>query len=467
MSSSKKTEYYGLSQFEPNDTPTWLGDYNGDMEKIDEAIHNVQENGGSDVTVETEDGKATITVTKDGESEASEIQTITQAQSEKLDGLANIQKIGDNLTLTEDGTLNGEESTVNFNELENRPKYGGSVMTSSTEIPDLSSTVADNTTKIATNASEIAAVNALIQSTQGNLTTEVTNRETADTNLQNQIDALVSKTDVVDIVGDYAQLEAYDTSNLSSRDVIEVLSDVNHNNALSYYRWNEPTAGQWNWIGSISPYYTKSQSDSIFVPATRTINGQSLAQDVIIELPTKLSELTNDAGFITNAALTNLVPNTRTVNGKALSENVVLKTSDLENDSNFVTASQLNAKQNKATGSLEEQPSITLLPTLQSTNTVLNFSSIGYALVVLKMVCSNISTEHNTQIFAKLTKPDESTFNNFYINHPATSKSVNDIIATTIFYIAASNRNVPMTLSLSCDDPIKISNNGITSYILS
>ena len=35
MSSTDKTEALGLSQFLDNDKPTWRGDYNGDMRKID------------------------------------------------------------------------------------------------------------------------------------------------------------------------------------------------------------------------------------------------------------------------------------------------------------------------------------------------------------------------------------------------------------------------------------------------
>lgn len=42
MSASQHTSHYNLSQFEPNDRPTWLGDYNSDMQKIDSAIAGVR-----------------------------------------------------------------------------------------------------------------------------------------------------------------------------------------------------------------------------------------------------------------------------------------------------------------------------------------------------------------------------------------------------------------------------------------
>lgn len=43
MSSTNKTNYYDLSQYIGTDKPTYLGDYNSDMSKIDGAIHQVQE----------------------------------------------------------------------------------------------------------------------------------------------------------------------------------------------------------------------------------------------------------------------------------------------------------------------------------------------------------------------------------------------------------------------------------------
>lgn len=39
MAATNKTINYDLSQFIGTDKPTWLGDYNSDMQKIDEALH--------------------------------------------------------------------------------------------------------------------------------------------------------------------------------------------------------------------------------------------------------------------------------------------------------------------------------------------------------------------------------------------------------------------------------------------
>lgn len=46
MTATNHTANYNLSQFEPTDRPTWQGDYNEDMEKIDTAIHGIASSSG-------------------------------------------------------------------------------------------------------------------------------------------------------------------------------------------------------------------------------------------------------------------------------------------------------------------------------------------------------------------------------------------------------------------------------------
>lgn len=87
-------------------------------------------------------------------------------------------------------------------------------------------------------------------------------RAAADQDLQNQIDTLEAASDVVDIVGTYADLLAYDTQHLQDNDIIKVLEDETHDDAISYYRFNKPT-GTWTYIGSQGPYYTKEQTDDL------------------------------------------------------------------------------------------------------------------------------------------------------------------------------------------------------------
>ena len=103
-----------------------------------------------------------------------------------------------------------------------------------------------------------------IATNTSNIADEITNRQNADNGLQSQIDAIVSKSDVVDIVGTYAELQAYDTSSLGNNDVVKVISDSTHNNAPSYYRWViTGGVGAWVYIGSESETYTKAETDAL------------------------------------------------------------------------------------------------------------------------------------------------------------------------------------------------------------
>lgn len=112
---------------------------------------------------------------------------------------------------------------------------------------------------------------------------ETNNRESADNNLQSQIDAIVSASDVFDIVGTYAELQAYDISTVPVNDIIKVLVDSTHSNAATYYRCVE-TGGvkSWSYIGSEGAYYTKAEADSNFVPQTRTVNNKALSNNITL-----------------------------------------------------------------------------------------------------------------------------------------------------------------------------------------
>lgn len=63
MTASNHTEHYGLSQYVQDDHPTYTGDYNGDMSRIDAAIYAASLTGGTDgLTAVAHDG----TLTGDG-----------------------------------------------------------------------------------------------------------------------------------------------------------------------------------------------------------------------------------------------------------------------------------------------------------------------------------------------------------------------------------------------------------------
>jgi hypothetical protein len=113
-----------------------------------------------------------------------------------------------------------------------------------------------------------------------NLTTPVTsNLVASDNSLQSQIDAIVAKTDVVDVVSCYdrgsdtskSDVVHYPTADLGNNDILKVLVDETHDDEVSYYRWvlNNPQdpsqGGTWNYIGSVGEYYTRAQADERFV----------------------------------------------------------------------------------------------------------------------------------------------------------------------------------------------------------
>lgn len=66
--------------------------------------------------------------------------------------------------------------------------------------------------------------------------------------VEDEVEELKNNPDVVDIVDTYADLQAYDTSILTDKDIIRVLEDSTHNNKSTYYRWNAST-NQFDYIG--------------------------------------------------------------------------------------------------------------------------------------------------------------------------------------------------------------------------
>lgn len=179
---------------------------------------------------------------------------------------------------------------------------------------------------------------------------EITNRQNADNGLQSQIDALVVSSDVFDVVGTYAELQAYDISTVPVNDIIKVLVDSTHNDAATYYRCTE-TGGvkSWTYIGAEGAYYTKSEADNKFVEQTVTINGQALSSNVTLTA--------TDVGALPDSTVIPTVNNSSIdfqINGTSFdtitlnqSSNdtinilVPTDTSDLTNGAGYITAASL------------------------------------------------------------------------------------------------------------------------------
>lgn len=117
---------------------------------------------------------------------------------------------------------------VKFDEIVGRPKYAGAEMTSSTNIPSV--------------------------------TAETEARQAADQEIWTEINAIEASSDVVDVVGTYAELQQYDTSKLHDKDLIKVLQDETHDGAITYYRYST-TSEAFTYVGAEGPYYTTSETD--------------------------------------------------------------------------------------------------------------------------------------------------------------------------------------------------------------
>jgi len=215
-----------------------------------------------------------------------------------------------------------------------------SALPDSTTINDLTTTAQQNALNSGATSTNIGQIATNTQA----ISDETTARENADIGLQQQIDAIVSSSDVYDIVGTYAELQAYDISTVPVNDIIKVLVDSTHDDAATYYRCTESGGVKsWTYIGSEGAYYTKGEADSTFVPQTRTINNKALSSNITLDasdvgalpdstvipaaqvnsdwnavsgvaeilnkptIPTDTSDLTNGAGYITSAALSSYV----------------------------------------------------------------------------------------------------------------------------------------------------------------
>lgn len=118
MSSTKKTTYYKLSQYIGTDKPTYLGDYNSDMSKIDAGIHGVQETattanqtaGSAEAIAQTALGntKTNTTDIKNLQSNVAEINAGNVTRD------ARISKAQSDATKANDGAVAAKQSVNNL-----------------------------------------------------------------------------------------------------------------------------------------------------------------------------------------------------------------------------------------------------------------------------------------------------------------------------------------------------------------
>lgn len=126
--------------------------------------------------------------------------------------------------------------------------------------------------------------------------------DTAANNLQEQIDAITSASDVYDVVGTYADLQAYDTTDVPLNDIIKVLQDNTHNDAATYYRLVEVSGNKvWQYVGQEGPYYTKSEIDTDFALKSE-LPSVATTQQVGLVKPDNQSTFVGNDGTLTIAS---------------------------------------------------------------------------------------------------------------------------------------------------------------------
>lgn len=264
-----------------------------------------------------------------------EIREIVNTAVEKVDGFdadisGKVDKIDGKGLSTNDYT-NLDKNTLN--------------QTSET-VTTLSTTVNTLRNKTTVMETKVENLNTVAETLVDDLNAETTARQTADVNLQAQIDAMEAKSTVVDILADLDEKDHYDTSKLQVNDVICILCDESQGNSVTYYRW---TGEVFTYIGSEGSAYKKAEADDKFALKTIEINGQSLTSNV--ELSASDVGALPDTTIIGDANITIQVESkyvadynikevksftTNQIEGDAIRIPIPTKTSQLKNDLDFV-----------------------------------------------------------------------------------------------------------------------------------
>lgn len=173
MPSSTFTSNYHLSQFQPEDTPDWLADYNSDMLKIDSSLKEI-----SGVAEPVAAGLEALITRVEQEEAANEL------QNEQLEyimtGLNRVQESDNKQTLTINalnGRVNTAEDRIAALE-DNAPTTANELVQIRQDIAGLETTVSGHTTAIATAQANIVtaqqtADSAITKMNDFNMVTEV------------------------------------------------------------------------------------------------------------------------------------------------------------------------------------------------------------------------------------------------------------------------------------------------------
>lgn len=164
-------------------------------------------------------------------------------------------------------------------------------------------TKAESDAKFATNDA-VQELSGNVGDISTNLASEIQRATGAEIDLSHRIDTIVQGRNVRDIVGNYAELEAYDTSTLGDNDIVMVLLDNTKSGHTTYYRWKQ-TEGEWEFIGGLAFTYTKTEIDAKFsalhivlptIPADAEAHPENY-QELLAQVDTMVRGAGADASF--------------------------------------------------------------------------------------------------------------------------------------------------------------------------
>lgn len=134
--------------------------------------------------------------------------------------------------------------------------------------------------------------------------------------VEDEVEELKNNPDVVDIVDTYQDLQDYDTSTLTDKDVIRVLSDSTHSGISTYYRWNS-TTNQFDFVGEIA-----GGGGGITKLTTADYNWNSTTWQA--ENPNAIALWLLDEGFYTTDNSANIyVNNSTSIQNTAVEGNII------------------------------------------------------------------------------------------------------------------------------------------------
>ena len=294
-------------------------------------------------------------------------------------------------------------------------------------------------------------------------------RSAADSEIWQEIETIEASSDVVDVVGTYAELQAYDTSKLHDKDLIKVLQDETHDDAITYYRWSTST-DTFTYVGAEGPYYTASETDALLAGKQNTLTAGSnitIVNDVISATAEPLQPATtttlggiivgNNLSITANGTLSAdaqpavLYPSTGQNTDGAMTQKATTDALTLKADSSSLATVATSGSYND----LSNKPTIPTIPT--NTSAFTNDGSDGTSVYVEADELATVATTGSyTDLLNKPTIPAAQVNSDWNANSGVAeilNKPNLAAVATSGSYTDLSNTpTIPATNNINSND---------------